>query len=403
MGNLQAQSDAELVQAWIDNVRSFETIEHIGAANRHFGERLKMIDVLMARSDGRLSQLLPLLQHPDVELRYTAALQFRAINPEACRTTLITLSKVGGEVGARAARMLTEPPLAMPVPIPPLPADHPLFWPARHPPPPGMPRDEIERRVSALFPAHSSLLLQLLRPAIGLWPQPEQIDAPMNGSRLGGMPYAPPDWTWPVAEGEPMLFIGQINCADICHLPGADVLPSRGVLAFFGDHDTVEGCMLTGMGGALFYWPDTSQFAPAVPPLEILTVFPRAELLFRPQLEMPDPESRLLKPVLKDDRLRKAYREFHMALRLYGMPEGYDYARSCGAMLGWPHLVQGDDLDLFLDAPIDDYRLLLQLDSYTNGEEFGDWGPGGSLYYLIPKSALAEKDWESCELTGQFT
>lgn len=403
MRDLQTLSDTELVQAWIYNVHAYEAIEHVGAANRHFGERLKIIDVLMARSDGRLSQLLPLLQHPHVELRYNAALQFRQINPEAFRTTLMALSTVGGEVGADAARMLMAPPLAMPVPLPPIPADHPLFWPARDLPPPGMPRVEIERRISALFPAQSSHLLQLLRPAIGLWPQPEQVDAPMNGSRLGGMPYAPPDWTWPVEATEPMLFIGQINCADICHLPGADVLPSDGILAFFGDHDTVNGCMFTAMGGAVFYWPDTSQLAPTVPPLEVLTVFPRAELLFRPLLQMPDPKSQLLEPILKDSRLRQAYREFHTALQLYGMAEGYDYTSICGAMLGWPHLVQNDDLDIFLEGPTDDYCLLLQVDSYTNGKEFGDWGPGGSLYYMIKEIALAEQDWESCELTGQFT
>lgn len=301
--------------------------------------------------------------------------------------------------------MLTAPALVMPVPEPPVSANQPLLWPAGSPPRAGMSRKEIERRLSTLFPDQCGALLPLLRPAIGLWPQPEQADAPMSGSRLGGMPYAPPDWSWPVEATEPMLFIGQINCADISDLPGADALPSCGVLAFFGDHDTVNGCMFTAMGGAVFYWPDTSQLAPVVPPLEILTVFPRAELLFRPLLEMPDPESRLLSPILNDDRLRETYRELHTALRWHGMPEGPNgkYASTFGTMLGWPHLVQGDDFDLFLENPPDDYRLLLQLDSYTNGKEFGDWGPGGSLYYFITESSLAEKDWESCELTGQFT
>ncbi|UZE48601.1 YwqG family protein [Rhodopseudomonas sp. P2A-2r] len=346
---------------------------------------------------------MPLLQHPDVELRYTAALQFRDIDPQAFRTTLTALSSVGGEVGANAARMLAAPPLAMPVPIAPLPADHPIFWPARHPPPAGMARDEIERRISALIPDQPRRLLQLLRPAMGLWPQAPRDDAPPHGSRLGGMPHAPPGWTWPVEATEPMLFIGQINCADICHLPGAEVLPSSGVLAFFGDHDTVNGCMFSSMGGAVYHWPDTSQLAPAVPPMLPLTVFPRAELLFRPLLQLPDPKSRLVESILKDDRAFAAYEEFYSALESHGLPEGYDYAGDFGAMLGWPRLVQNDDWDFLLDRPSDDYRLLLQLPSYTNGEEFADWGPGGTLYYFIPEEGLEQQDWQSCELAGQFT
>lgn len=403
MSDFQALSDTELVQAWIDNVRAFAAIEHVGAANRHFAARLKIIDILMVRSDGRLSQLLPLLRHPDVELRYTAALQFREIEPEAFRTALTALSAIGGEVGADAARMLAAPPLDRPVPIPPPPEDHPVFWPARHRPPAGMSRDEIERSISTLFPAQAGHLLEFLRPAVGLWPQPAQDHAPPDGSRLGGMPCAPPGWTWPVEATEPMLFIGQINCADIRHLPGADVLPSHGLLAFFGDHDTVNGCMFTAMGGAVYHWPDTSQLTPAVPPLEPLIVFPRAELLFRPLLQLPDPKSRLLESVLTDDRAFRAYEEFYTALQSCGLPEGYEYSSDFGAMLGWPRLLQDDDWTLLLDSPPDDYRLLLQLPSYTNGEEFGDWGPGGSLYYFIPEDGLEQQDWESCELTGQFT
>ena len=400
MSGLETRSDTELVQAWINNVREHDAIEHVGAANRHYRERMKIVDELATRSDGRLDRMLPLLEHPDLNVRYTAAFLFREVDPARFRKTLTGLSTMGGKVAADAARMLVGPPLAKSVPQPPIPDDHPVFWPARNPPPQAMPLNEVERRLSALFPAQHKKLLSLVKPAVGLWPQPANANAPIKGSRLGGMPYAPPGWTWPVEEGEPMLFIGQINCADVSHLPGADVLPSHGVLAFFGDHDAVQGCTFA-MGGAVFHWPETSEWTPAVPPLEILTVFPRAELLFRPTLEMPDPDSEAIAAVLKGNGQREAYREFHAALQSYGMPDGYDYAVDFGSMLGWPRLVQAE-LELF-DVDPEDCRVLLQLGSYTNGREFGDWGPGGSLYYVIANSALAEGDWESCELTGQFT
>ena len=41
-----------------------------------------------------------------------------------------------------------------------------------------------------------------------------------------------------------MLFVGQIDCAALRGLPGAELLPPHGVLAFFGDHDAVQGCFL---------------------------------------------------------------------------------------------------------------------------------------------------------------
>jgi hypothetical protein len=105
---------------------------------------------------------------------------------------------------------------------------------------------------------------------------------------------------------------------------------------------------------------------------------------------------------LKDQGQRQAYGEFYSALQSYGMPDEYEYAIDLGSMLGWPRLVQHAELEL-LDVDPKDSRVLLQLGSYTNGREFGHWGPGGSIYYVISDSALAERDWDNCELTGQFT
>ena len=61
--------------------------------------------------------------------------------------------------------------------------------------------------------------MDLALPAIGLWPQ-RRADVPAVASRLGGTPLAPPDWEWPTFEDEPMLFVGQIDCAELRGLPG---------------------------------------------------------------------------------------------------------------------------------------------------------------------------------------
>ena len=48
-------------------------------------------------------------------------------------------------------------------------------------------------------------------------------------------------------------------------------------------------------------------------------------------------------------------------------------------------------------------RLLLQVDSYCNGETVHAWGTGGSLYYLLPERDLRACFYDNCEFEGQFT
>lgn len=69
-------------------------------------------------------------------------------------------------------------------------------------------------------------------------------------------------------------------------------------------------------------------------------------------------------------------------------------------LLGWPDLVQSD---LWRFDTGDDARLLLQVDSYCNGEDVQSYGPGGSLYYVLSEPDLRAHIYERCEFEGQFT
>lgn len=52
MADLEALEDAALVAAWLDNLRSDEQIEHVGAYNRRFQERTRersrIVQILLA-------------------------------------------------------------------------------------------------------------------------------------------------------------------------------------------------------------------------------------------------------------------------------------------------------------------------------------------------------------------
>lgn len=122
----------------------------------------------------------------------------------------------------------------------------------------------------------------------------------------------------------------------------------------------------------------------------------------RPILDLPDPHSRTIRDLQLSKVQKSLYSEEWKALRCHGIPYAVRGYSSFAKLLGWPALVQAShDLDQFEDQ--DDARLLLQVDMYCNGEELHGWGPGGSLYYVLPERDLRAQIFEACELEGQFT
>jgi hypothetical protein len=63
-------------------------------------------------------------------------------------------------------------------------------------------------------------------------------------------------------------------------------------------------------------------------------------------------------------------------------------------LLGWPRLVQ-DDLSFWMASGDRPLRLLLQLD--------GDFGPGGSVYFLMNDVDLAARRFGHNEFAVQVT
>jgi len=204
----------ELAQAYVESIQAMEATEHIGRKNRFARQASNIYQELKARGEARpVFQLLA--NHSDQEVARWA------------RSNLDWLDR---------------PPAA---PEPRQPVSKGRFWPqivwqCDHPPPPALMRDDIAERLRRSVPEACDRLMDLALPAIGLWPQ-RRAEVAATMSRFGGAPLAPPGWQWPVAQEEPRLFVGQINCAEFDGVPGAELLPPAGILAFFGDHDAVVG------------------------------------------------------------------------------------------------------------------------------------------------------------------
>ena len=235
--DLSTLSVDELVKAFVETILFRKTIQHIGRKNRLIALICGIRAELVARDPG-LNCLRGLLQHSDRELRYHAALSFKDIDRVTCREVLSDLAKGKDEVGFEIRLFLTDfiegkeavscdPPETGPNSV-----STPATWQLRHPPPAAMNLTQIRRQLAhAINPEFAGRVQSLARPAIGLWPQRRSGELAITASRLGGMPHAPPQWSWPVCQTEPLFFLGQINCAELLGLPAAEKLPPSGLLA----------------------------------------------------------------------------------------------------------------------------------------------------------------------------
>jgi len=359
---------AELAQAFIASVQAAAATEHVGRINRLARQQAAIMQELRARGEER-SVCERLATHADAEVRRWAS------------SHLDWLDR----------------PRPKEAPAPKRPLRPEILWQCDHPPPPALTRDEIAGRLRRGVPAACDRLMDFVLPAIGLWPQ-RRADIPATASRFGGKPWAPPDWQWPAAvEDEPLLFVGQINCAELRGLPGAELLPSSGLLSFFGDHDSVTGCFPFGDGG-VYHWPDIDRLIPAEGTIEPIETFPSCALALRPFLDLPHPFSRAIGKLDLNEDQQRSYFDVWLDIRSHRIPPNCVAYAAFSKLLGWPHLVQSNLLE-----SDDDTRLLLQVDGYCNGDMLHGWGPGGSLYYMLPESDLRACRFENCELEGQFT
>jgi uncharacterized protein YwqG len=369
VSDIKGMTEAQLAEAYAENVQVCEATEHVGKHNRIFGRRREIIDELKARGEIRPA-LERLLNHPDAQVRSSAQWELHWLNH----------------------------PTPQAPPHRPLPTE--TQWQCDNPPPLGMTPAVVARRLQNVVPEASDRLMDLALPAIGLWPQRPRADSPATASRLGGAPLAPPDWQWPIVDDEPLLFVGQINCAELHGLPGAELLPSSGLLAFFGDHDGLMACRIEARDIAIYHWTDIDSLVAATAPITPSIVFPMCTLATRPVIDLPDPHSCAVQNLSLNEEQVSRYAIEWKALRRHRIPDGLDYYCGFSKLLGWPAQVQAEDPTAFCEHG----RLLLQVDDYCNGEDHHSWGgAGGSIYFILSEDDLQAQNFAACAFDIQFT
>ncbi|MSP48938.1 MAG: DUF1963 domain-containing protein [Alphaproteobacteria bacterium] len=265
------------------------------------------------------------------------------------------------------------------------------------PPPRARSRTSIEQEVVAKYPDDfGRQLAAQIRPAMLLWPRPAPAD-PM-ASRLGGKPLAPEGWEWPTYDEEPMLFIAQINCAELKG-EAAALLPRDGLLCFFGDPDVSAGCGPGGDSGlgAVFHWPAGTELVPHDPPEDDVEILLSAGMEFLETFTLPDLFSGITGGRADDRNFRMGYPDTHgIALPADGRePDLSDPTQ----LLGWHHLVQSEMY--ICEDPT--WRLLLQVGTYDDGQKNHWWGPGGTIYFMIREEDLATYRFDNVVFDAQCT
>lgn len=280
---------------------------HVGRHNRLMDGQRRLFKTIDARPD-RLDLLRRLLEHDQPALRMTTAWHcgWRQVAIEEAERAVTGLAGRSDDIGSQAKQWLqSRPRMAagdeLEQPPPPL-----LPYEAT---PTGTSRQAVEELVTSLAPkGRVEALLALVRRAIRIWPRARRYDP--RASCFGGLPATPGNFVWPRFEDEPLLFLGQINLAELHAAIGDSPFPSDGLLQFFGDHDDVTGCGPTG-GSAVFYWPSVAALQPAAAPVEDFVELPRCGLDFYLAGELPHPMSETVAALRLSPAERTKYLDLH--------------------------------------------------------------------------------------------
>ncbi len=369
---------------------------HVGRRNRLLTQRGRLLDAI-DRQPERLASLRALLDHSQPTVRMAAAWHcgWRQVVADEAERAVAELAQRDDEIGREARRWLeNRPRMAAGNRWEPPPPKTLSYDPA----PIGcsnaaatelIVRSVSKQRVRALFP----LLVRVTR----IWPRAHTGDP--RTSCFGGLPALPAAYAWPTFEDEPLLFLGQINCAEVHAAVGPHPVPECGLLQFYGDHDEVNGCGPSG-ASAVLYFPDPDALEPAPPPIEDFVELPRCGLEFYETLELPDPLSEVIANLRFSAAEQKQYRELRGKMTPVGVPGPADGRAS--KLLGWPDLIQRD-LGADCGVPRAGSALLLQIGWYHDGAEWQSWGPGGLIYFILDQEAIVEARFSLAAMEMQCT
>lgn len=241
----------------------------------------------------------------------------------------------------------------------------------------------------------------------------DEVSRP-DESKIGGNPYLPSDFSWPVLTYEdnstvPLSFFCQINLEDVAGYDVDGVLPRHGMLYFF--YECESSCWGYDPDdrdcARVYYYEDTSGFAPLAPPEDIAEEYliPEIKISFRSKTAFPSFEE-----FSESNGCPLDFEEYYDALRSLGAELDSDSEHK---LLGYADIIQNEmltdcericrdlycgDFESYIETPDDvseeingsrdEWTLLLQLGTISCDAFEWMFGDCGMLYFYIKKEDI---------------
>ena len=250
---------------------------------------------------------------------------------------------------------------------------------------------------------------------------PKRAETSVFDSKLGGIPYMPKNYPYPVGksgayEGKPLRFLAQLNFGALPHIPD---FPTQGILQFYcscDDDEAVYGMNFTDgccqNGFRVIYHEnvitDTSQLMTAVD----MPTFPKGYFPIEGEYRLCPKSPEECSPSPVDFRFEPAFARAYSRLtnqKITSIYDAYDGPYADGKTLedafdlmingiscigGYPDFTQEDPRSA-ADGTADHTILLFQLNSYTGDDLKIMWGDMGVGNFFITPEALKKKDFSN--------
>ncbi len=243
-------------------------------------------------------------------------------------------------------------------------------------------------------------VIERLLPAIALAAtRADDDEIAIGASKFGGAPDVPDGFAWPMRDDAPLVFMAQINLAEIAPFDIENQLPSSGVLSFFydmnEDGDWPFGEMADEGGWRVFHFEGDLERAQVPEQAQISHGLQTATV--KPQIFCSVPTSTFWINAEDDEFTEEEEGQWEELL------EKFEKSRHSLAMLNHPHIIQNDaryeTANWTGRGTLDDWIVLLQMD--IDKEIDWMWGDTGAMFYLMHRDDLKARDWDKCWLNAQ--
>jgi hypothetical protein len=271
---------------------------------------------------------------------------------------------------------------------------------------------------------HAEAVAALRRPALRLRLDPidDEDELEIGSTRFGGDPDLPPTMAWPEVDGEPMVFVAQLDLAELVRFDAAHELPREGLLSFFYSPFPPPDYRLEHSVAVLHLRelaelqrrpaPERARLPLHAIEFDEEALFPAIESSFCYETLLPEPKLLAWFQSLERQHAENPPVDYYALERFRFEHSNFDPDRPIHRLLGHPESIQGDP---YLDIEMarrgwDDWRegtlealarrrqalgwrLLLQIDADHHEDVLNSSQDGGYFYFFMPADALAAHEW----------